>query len=210
MLPLGTVFCACATAGCAQTPTHALLCCWRCVCPVAAVAVFDQPLRQDAAGSSGRGNQPPSQQEQYDRAGSDRKRRRWDEGKASDPQAAAAAGAGSSGGRNGSSSIPALPSPSRPPSRGGKVGPPSAAVCELVRRALTVGFANRIARRMRMHNGYRTCNEKGALAQIHPSSSQLSADDDGLLPEWLIYNEFVATSRPFLRQVCRLAESLAG
>lgn len=90
------------------------------------------------------------------------------------------------------------------------MGPPSAAVCELVRRALTVGFANRIARRMRMHNGYRTCNEKGALAQIHPSSSQLSADDDGLLPEWLIYNEFVATSRPFLRQVCQLAESLAG
>jgi ATP-dependent RNA helicase DHX8/PRP22 len=81
------------------------------------------------------------------------------------------------------------------------VGPPSQAVCELVRRALTVGFANRLARRMRLHNGYRTCNEKGALAQIHPSSSQLSCDDDGLLPEWLIYNEFVATSRPFLRQV---------
>lgn len=81
------------------------------------------------------------------------------------------------------------------------MGPPSPSVCELVRRALTVGFANRIARRMRLHNGYRTCNEKGALAQIHPNSSQLASDDDGLLPEWVIYNEFVATSRPFLRQV---------
>lgn len=81
------------------------------------------------------------------------------------------------------------------------MGPPSPSVCELVRRALTVGFANRIARRMRLHNGYRTCNEKGALAQIHPSSSQLASDDDGLLPDWVIYNEFVATSRPFLRQV---------
>lgn len=37
--------------------------------------------------------------------------------------------------------------------------------------------------------------------QVHPGSSQLSSDDDGLLPEWLIYHEFVATSRPFLRQV---------
>jgi hypothetical protein len=59
-----------------------------------------------------------------------------------------------------------------------------------------------VARRMRLHNGYRTVNEQGALAQIHPGSSQLAADGDGLLPEWLIYNEFVATSRPFLRQVC--------
>jgi hypothetical protein len=37
--------------------------------------------------------------------------------------------------------------------------------------------------------------------QVHPGSSQLCSDDDGLLPEWLIYHEFVATSRPFLRQV---------
>lgn len=160
-----------------------------CRLHVVAVAVFDTMHQQECAGSSGRGSQP---QQQEDR-GSDRKRH-WDEGKSEDPQAAAA---GSSGG----SSIRGLPSPMRPPSRGGKLGAPSAAVCELVRRALTVGFANRIARRMRLHNGYRTCNEKGVLAQIHPGSSQLAADDDGLLPEWLIYNEFVATSRPFLRQV---------
>eukprot|EP00879_Flechtneria_rotunda_P025571 GHRR01027181.1.p2 GENE.GHRR01027181.1~~GHRR01027181.1.p2 ORF type:complete len:109 (-),score=28.11 GHRR01027181.1:657-983(-) len=80
---------------------------------------------------------------------------------------------------------------------------PAPDIIERVRKALTVGFANRIARRMRLHNGYRTCNEKGALAQIHPGSSQLACDDDGLLPEWLIYHEFVATSRPFLRQVSK-------
>jgi hypothetical protein len=42
--------------------------------------------------------------------------------------------------------------------------------------------------------------------QVHPGSSQLAADEDGLLPEWLIYHEFVATSRPFLRQVRRPEE----
>lgn len=174
------------------------------------MAVFDQPRHHYAAASSGRSSQQQQQQlqEQYDRDGPDRKRRRWDEGKPSDAQSAAATTyGGSSSGRG--VSIPDLPSPTRPPSRGGRVGAPSPATCELVTRALTVGFANRIARRMRMHNGYRTCNEKGALAQIHPSSSQLSADDDGLLPEWLIYNEFVATSRPFLRQVRGWRRTLA-
>jgi ATP-dependent RNA helicase DHX8/PRP22 len=29
----------------------------------------------------------------------------------------------------------------------------------------------------------------------------LSEDDDGLLPEWVVYHELVSTSRPFLRQV---------
>jgi len=72
----------------------------------------------------------------------------------------------------------------------------------LVRRALCVGFANRLARRMMAHNGYKTYNEKGTLAQIHPSSTHLGADREGLYPEWIIYHELVATSRPFLRQVC--------
>jgi hypothetical protein len=54
---------------------------------------------------------------------------------------------------------------------------------------------------MRLHNGYRTMAEGGQLAQLHPASAQLQADEDGLLPEWLLYHEFVATSRPFLRQV---------
>ncbi|GBF98616.1 pre-mRNA-splicing factor ATP-dependent RNA helicase-like [Raphidocelis subcapitata] len=86
--------------------------------------------------------------------------------------------------------------------RGGSAPPPSAARLDALRHALTVGFANRIARRMRMHNGYKTVNEAAQLAQLHPGSSHLKADDDGLLPEWVIYHELVATSRPFLRQVC--------
>lgn len=48
------------------------------------------------------------------------------------------------------------------------------------------------------------------LRQVHPGSSQLACDDDGLLPEWLIYHEFVATSRPFLRQVSRPSWALSG
>jgi hypothetical protein len=32
-------------------------------------------------------------------------------------------------------------------------------------------------------------------------------DDDGLLPEWVVYHELVSTSRPFLRQVCKLVEA---
>lgn len=53
----------------------------------------------------------------------------------------------------------------RPASRGNKALT-TPAVLESVRKALTVGFANKIARRMRLHNGYRTCNDKGALAQV--------------------------------------------
>ncbi|KAI8466158.1 MAG: DEAH-box nuclear pre-mRNA splicing factor [Monoraphidium minutum] len=78
--------------------------------------------------------------------------------------------------------------------------PPSAAKLDALCHALTIGFANRIARRMRMHNGYKTANDAGQLAQLHPGSSYLRADEDGLLPEWVIYHELVATSRPFLRQ----------
>ncbi len=90
-------------------------------------------------------------------------------------------------------------------SENGGMGAPSSkgngARHDAVRRALTVGFANRIARRMRLHNGYKTMAEHGQLAQLHPSSANLATDEDGLLPEWVIYHEFVATSRPFLRQV---------
>lgn len=41
----------------------------------------------------------------------------------------------------------------------------SAAIKSL-RMALTIGFANRMARRMPMHNGYRTLGAKPALAQV--------------------------------------------
>jgi ATP-dependent RNA helicase DHX8/PRP22 len=30
------------------------------------------------------------------------------------------------------------------------------------------------------------------------------ADEDGLLPDWIVYHEMVMTSRPFLRHVCKV------
>lgn len=124
------------------------------------------------------------------------KRRRWE-----DSAAPSAAGSGSGSGgqllsRNGSSS-----------GRGrGEVrwddAPLAPELRSAVVAALTVGFANKLARRMRLHNGYRTLGPTGALAQLHPACSALQGDADGLLPEWLIYHELVATSRPYLRQVC--------
>ncbi|GMH34180.1 hypothetical protein BSKO_02014 [Bryopsis sp. KO-2023] len=71
-----------------------------------------------------------------------------------------------------------------------------------IRKALTLGFANRIAHRMAVHNGYRPMNPGSSLAQLHPTSAKIAADDEGLLPEWIIYHEHVGTSRSFLRKVC--------
>ncbi|KAL4440347.1 hypothetical protein ABPG75_003348 [Micractinium tetrahymenae] len=71
-----------------------------------------------------------------------------------------------------------------------------------LRMALTIGFANRLARRMPMHNGYRTMGEKSTLAQLHPSCARVAADDDGLLPEWIVYHELVSTGRVYLSKVC--------
>lgn len=71
-----------------------------------------------------------------------------------------------------------------------------------LRKALTIGFASRLARRMPMHNGYRTLGESSALAQIHPSAARLSPDDEGLLPEWVVYHELVSTGRVYLSGVC--------
>lgn len=70
-----------------------------------------------------------------------------------------------------------------------------------LRRALLVGFANRLARRMARHNGYRTLNDRGTLAQLHPSTARIAADEDGLTPEFLIYHELIATARIFLSKV---------
>ena len=72
---------------------------------------------------------------------------------------------------------------------------------DAVRRALLVGFANRLARRMPRHNGYRTLNGKATLAQLHPSTARIGADEDGLTPEFLIYHELIATARVFLSKV---------
>jgi ATP-dependent RNA helicase DHX8/PRP22 len=30
----------------------------------------------------------------------------------------------------------------------------------------------------------------------------MEADDDGLLPEWVVYNELVNTGRPYIKHVC--------
>eukprot|EP00899_Mesostigma_viride_P007205 jgi/Mesvir1/16486/Mv10044-RA.1 len=73
-----------------------------------------------------------------------------------------------------------------------------------LRHTLAIGFANRIARRLPNHNGYRTFNEKSTLVQVHPSCSQITPDAEGLLPDWVLYHELVETSRPFIRQVCAI------
>ncbi|MCO5597453.1 hypothetical protein L7F22_051531 [Adiantum nelumboides] len=71
-----------------------------------------------------------------------------------------------------------------------------------LRRALCIGFSNRLAHRMQRHNGYRTLGVKSQLVQVHPSACSMEVDDDGLLPEWVVYNELVNTGRPYIRNVC--------
>jgi hypothetical protein len=39
------------------------------------------------------------------------------------------------------------------------------------------------------------------LGQLHPATARIEPDEDGLLPEWIIYHELVATARTFLRYV---------
>ena len=70
-----------------------------------------------------------------------------------------------------------------------------------MRQALLIGFANRLARRMPTHNGYKTLSEPSSLAQLHPSTAQITADEDGLLPEWVVYHELVSTARVYLSRV---------
>lgn len=38
-------------------------------------------------------------------------------------------------------------------------------------------------------------------SQVHPSSV-LEADEDGRLPDYVVYHELISTSRPFMRNVC--------
>ncbi|KAL4364375.1 hypothetical protein GQ457_04G008520 [Hibiscus cannabinus] len=70
-----------------------------------------------------------------------------------------------------------------------------------LRKALSVGYANQLAERMRHHNGFRTLGFKPQLVQVHPSSV-LKPDDDGLYPNYVVYHELIATSRPYMRNVC--------
>ena len=150
----------------------------------------------DSGDEEGGGRQQQQQQHQHHQhhhhgEERDRKRRRSDDG----------GGGGDGRAVNGGSNGGARPRGSGS-AGGASTQPPSAARLDALRRALAIGFANRLARRMRMHNGYKTANGAGQLAQLHPSSARLEADEDGLLPEWVVYLELVATSRPFLRQVC--------
>jgi hypothetical protein len=152
--------------------------------------VFDRHQQQQSSSANSlrhqnqhRNAQQSSQQQQQQQQqyGGDRKRRRWDEGRGSPAEEDRMAGTippSSSGGGGGGVAMGPLARggwPGRPASRDGRTGPMSSSpeVMERVRQALTVGFANKIARRMRLHNGYRTCNEKGSLAQVTAESAAL-------------------------------------
>lgn len=66
---------------------------------------------------------------------------------------------------------------------------------------MCVGYANQLAERMVYHNGYRTLGFKPQVVQVHPSSA-LKPDEEGKLPDYVLYHELVATTRPYLRNVC--------
>lgn len=77
-----------------------------------------------------------------------------------------------------------------------------------LRKSLCVGYANQLAERMMRHNGYRTLGLKSQLVQVHPSSV-LKSDEDGMLPNYVIYHELISTTRPFMRSVCAVEMSWA-
>ncbi|RAL39995.1 hypothetical protein DM860_008135 [Cuscuta australis] len=70
-----------------------------------------------------------------------------------------------------------------------------------LRKALCAGYANQLAERMIHHNGYRTIGFKPQLVQVHPSSV-MKGDDDGMLPNYVVYHELISTTRPYMRNVC--------
>ncbi|CAL5390094.1 unnamed protein product [Camellia sinensis] len=70
-----------------------------------------------------------------------------------------------------------------------------------LRKSLSVGYANQLAERMIRHNGYRTLGFKPQLVQVHPSSV-LRTDEEGMLPNYVVYHELISTSHPFMRNVC--------
>ncbi|XP_068665462.1 probable pre-mRNA-splicing factor ATP-dependent RNA helicase DEAH4 isoform X2 [Aristolochia californica] len=78
-----------------------------------------------------------------------------------------------------------------------------------LRKALCIGYANQLAERMIHHNGYRTLGYKSQLIQVHPSSV-LETDEDGHLANFVVYHELIATSRPFMRNVCAVEMSWVG
>ncbi|XP_022846526.1 probable pre-mRNA-splicing factor ATP-dependent RNA helicase DEAH4 isoform X3 [Olea europaea var. sylvestris] len=70
-----------------------------------------------------------------------------------------------------------------------------------LRKALCSGYANQLAERMIRHNGYRTLGFKSQVVQVHPSSV-LKTDEEGMLPNYVVYHELIATTRPYMRNVC--------
>ncbi|KAL3835675.1 hypothetical protein ACJIZ3_010411 [Penstemon smallii] len=72
-----------------------------------------------------------------------------------------------------------------------------------LRKALCSGYANQLAERMIRHNGFRTFGFKSQLVQVHPSSV-LTADEDGMLPNYVVYHELIVTTRPYMRNVCAI------
>lgn len=79
-----------------------------------------------------------------------------------------------------------------------------------LRQALATGFANRLARRLERHNGYKTTGNHPTLAKVHPTAARVTPDEDGLLPEWLLYTELVSTAHTFLRTVCPVDNEVAS
>ncbi|EEF47512.1 probable pre-mRNA-splicing factor ATP-dependent RNA helicase DEAH4 isoform X2 [Ricinus communis] len=75
-----------------------------------------------------------------------------------------------------------------------------------LRKALCAGYANQLAERMVHHNGYRTIGFKHQLVQVHPSSV-LRSDEYGMFPNFILYHELIATSRPYMRNVCAVENS---
>ncbi|GLT86622.1 hypothetical protein SLE2022_047510 [Rubroshorea leprosula] len=70
-----------------------------------------------------------------------------------------------------------------------------------IMQKMAKGYAGQLAERMIHHNGYRTIGFKSQLVQVHPSSV-LRPDEEGLLPNYVVYHELIATSRPYMRNVC--------
>ncbi|KAL2475949.1 RNA helicase family protein [Abeliophyllum distichum] len=78
-----------------------------------------------------------------------------------------------------------------------------------LRKALCSGYANQLAERMIRHNGYRTLGFKSQVVQVHPSSV-LKPDEDGMLPNYVVYHELIATSRPYMCNVCAIEMAWVG
>ncbi|KAJ0669587.1 putative RNA helicase [Helianthus annuus] len=72
-----------------------------------------------------------------------------------------------------------------------------------LRKSLCVGYASQLAERSIRHNGYKTLGFKSQLVQVHPSSV-LREDEEGMLPNYVVYHELISTSRAFMRNVCEV------